>query len=483
MKLEFETYVVAISFITSFFAVFLSNGIIIGVPAIAQDFAMNNVIQNWVPTIFFLVVAVFTVPAGQISGKFGVKKSLLAGILVFLAGSIGACLSFSTESFLVFRIIQGAGVAFLNVSAMAMVVHAVKPQNRGKALGFTVTGVYLATSLSPVICGFLVHNLGWRSMFYFVIPFLVLCIILMILKIPQEWKTYEKDKIDKVGSVLYAIGILAFIYGFTSLITTTGKILTLTGLIILAIFGWYELRQKSPVFNMNLFKNKKFTSSNVAALCSYLAIMVVTTILNYHFQYVRGWDAQMSGMILIITPIIMAIMAPNAGKLSDRIHPQKLAALGIGIAAIGNPTVYRCSCNGAAGYRNGALLKSEHERHHELSSSKRCADSIRITGNNENHRPNNEFRAFDIDICMGNGQPETGSSICGNDCAGITNNLYNMYSRMCPCGIRITCRNQVKRQIQHRPLNQKTYLGTAFQCSDIHFSIFLMSFSSPFGIY
>ena len=148
MKLDLEKYVIFVSFITSFFAVFLSNGIIIGVPAIANEFAMNNVIQNWVPTIFFLVVAVFTVPAGQISGKFGVKKSLLAGILVFLIGSIGACLAFSTESFLVFRVIQGAGVAFLNVSAMAMVVQAVKPQNRGKALGFTVTGVYLATSLS-----------------------------------------------------------------------------------------------------------------------------------------------------------------------------------------------------------------------------------------------------------------------------------------------------------------------------------------------
>ena len=334
MEIKFETYVVFISFITSFFAVFLSNGIIIGVPAIASEFTMNNVIQNWVPTIFFLVVAVFTVPAGQISGKFGVKKSLLSGIIVFLIGSIGACLSFSTESFLLFRIIQGAGVAFLNVSAMAMVVSAVKPQNRGKALGFTVTGVYLATSLSPVICGFLVHNLGWRSMFYFVIPFLVLCIILMIFKIPQEWKTYQDDKIDKVGSLIYALGILAFIYGFTTLITTNGKILTVIGIILLIIFGAYELKQKSPVFNMKLFKNKKFTSSNIAALCSYLAIMVVTTILNYHFQYVRGWDAQMSGLILIITPIIMAIMAPNSGKLSDKVHPQKLAAAGMAIAAI-----------------------------------------------------------------------------------------------------------------------------------------------------
>ena len=334
MKFDLETIVIAVSFITSFFAVFLSNGIIIGVPAIAQEFAMNNVIQNWVPTIFFLVVAVFTVPAGQISGKFGVKKTLLAGVVLYLLASVGACLSFSTETFLVFRILQGAGVAFLNVSAMAMVVQAVKPQNRGKALGFTVTGVYLATSLSPVICGFLVHNLGWRSMFYFVIPFLVLCILLMVLKIPGEWKTYEKDKIDKTGSILYGIGILAFIYGFTTLTTTNGLLITIIGIVMLIIFGAYELRQKSPVFNMNLFKNKKFTSSNIAALCSYIAVMVITTILNYHFQYVRGWNAQMSGLILIITPIIMAIMAPNAGKLSDKIHPQKLAAIGMAIATV-----------------------------------------------------------------------------------------------------------------------------------------------------
>ena len=334
MKIEYETYVILISFLTSFFGVFLSNGIIIGVPAIANDFAMNNVIQNWIPTIFFLVMAVFTVPAGQISGKFGVKKSLLIGVVVFLIGSLGAALSFSTESFMLFRIIQGASVAFVNVAAMAMVVSAVKPQSRGKALGFTVTGVYLATSLSPVICGFLVYNFGWRSIFAVVIPFLVLCIILMILKVPQEWKTYEHDAIDKIGSVIYSIGILLFIYGFTNLINTTGLICTLLGIILLVVFAAWELKQTSPVFNMKLFKNTKFTSSNIAALCSYLAIMVVTTILNYHFQYVRGWNAQMAGMILIVTPIIMAILAPNTGKLSDRIHPQKLAAAGMAIATV-----------------------------------------------------------------------------------------------------------------------------------------------------
>lgn len=320
--MKFETYVIFVSFITSFFAVFLSSGIVLGVPSIATEFGMNNVVQNWIPTITLLVVAVFTLPAGQISGKYGVKKSLIAGVAIFLIASIGGALSFSTETFLFFRVIQGMGMAFLNVSAMAMVVQAINPQNRGKALGFTVTGIYLAGSLSPVICGFLVYNMGWRSMFYFVIPFLALCIVLMILKIPGEWKSYEDNEIDSIGYVIYGIGILLFVYGFTNLMNSLGMVSAVIGLCILAVFGYYELKVESPAFNMKLFKNMKFTSSNIAALCSYLAIAAITTLLNYHFQYVRGWDAQTSGILLIITPLIMAMIAPNAGKLSDKIHPK-----------------------------------------------------------------------------------------------------------------------------------------------------------------
>ena len=115
---------------------------------------------------------------------------------------------------------------------------------------------------------------------------------------------------------------------------TVGWVCVIIGLCLLIIFAYYELNVESPAFNMRLFKNMKFTSSNIAALCSYLAIAAITTILNYHFQYVRNWDAQLTGIMLIITPIIMALIAPNAGKLSDKIHPQKLAAFGMSIATV-----------------------------------------------------------------------------------------------------------------------------------------------------
>ena len=169
-------------------------------------------------------------------------------------------------------------------------------------------------------------------MFYITIPFLVLCILLMIFKLDSEWKVDEKIKIDKKGSILYMIGTFLFIYGFSDLVTPIGKICLIIGLIFLIVFAIYELRQKYPVFNVKIFKNRSFTSYNIAGFCGYFAVTVVTTILNYHFQYIKGWDPETAGLILIISPIIMSITAINAGRLSDKYHPQKIALIGMTIS-------------------------------------------------------------------------------------------------------------------------------------------------------
>ena len=432
MKFDSETSVVLVSFLTSFFAVFLAAGIVIGVPSIASEFGMNNVVQNWIITIALLVVAIFTLPAGQLSGKFGVKKSLVIGVLIFLVGSIGACLSFSSESFLFFRVIQGIGGAFSNVASMAMVVQAINPKNRGKALGFTVTGVYLAGSLSPVICGFLVYNFGWRSMFYFTIPFFVVCIALMILKIPGDWKTYENDKIDSIGYLIYGIGILLFIYGFTSLMTTFGKLSVAIGFILLLVFAYYETRVNTPAFNMRLFKNMKFTSSNIAALCSYLAIASLTTILNYHFQYVRGWNAQMAGLILIVTPI-GSYWNGNCN----------IGAIDLDIPGCKHSNLAHSHCNDFPRYRYGTLYKSKYKCNHEFSASKGDSKCFCSTICNENHWTDNEFRSSYPCVRLDYGKLKALLPICRYGCSSFSNSLYNMYNNLCSCNICFTCGNKI----------------------------------------
>ncbi|WP_405304750.1 MFS transporter [Methanobrevibacter sp.] len=329
MRNEIEKYMIIITFISSFFTVFVLNGVILAVPEIAKEFGMSNLTQNWTLTIFTLVGTMLTIPAGQIAGKYGFKRTLSIANSIFLIGLIGSIIAFSTETFLISRIVQAIGIAFVNVCEIAIITLSISKESRGKALGIIITGVYLGTSASPVICGFLVQNFGWRSIFIFSIIFIALCVILLKMKITPEWKTNENDKFDRIGSVLYMVGISLLIYGFSALITTTGKISLVMGIIILVIYFSYELKQKSPVFDVDLFRTKAFTAYNLAGMFGYFAAMVFTTLINYHFQYVKGFNPELTGFILIVSPIVMSITAPYAGKLSDKMHPQKIATVGM----------------------------------------------------------------------------------------------------------------------------------------------------------
>ena len=328
-----KNIVLIICTILSFFTVFAFNAVMIAVPSIAAEFGMNNIVQNWVTMIFLLIVAAFSIPAGQISGKYGLKKVTIISIIFFIIVSIVNVIVTTTELFLICRLLMGISIAFLNVTSMAMVVSAFDPQERGKAIGINITGVYLGLSLSPVIAGILDFQLGWRSIVLFSIPFMIL-LLAMLYKVKDEWITFEGLPLDIKGLIVYVIGILLFIYGFTRLNETIGMILTLVGIIVLALFAYIEIKTDYPVFDVRFFKDSKFLSSNFAALCAYLATFAVTTILNYHLQYIKGYDSQLSGIILIVAPLFQVVLAPLAGRWSDYINPQILSAVGMGLGTI-----------------------------------------------------------------------------------------------------------------------------------------------------
>lgn len=332
--MEKKNLLLLICTVLSFFTVFAVNAVNIVIPSIAAEFHMSNIVQNWVTIIFLLVVAVLSVPAGQISGKYGLKKVTNLSIILFIIISIANVLVTSQEQFLACRFILGISLAFINVTSMAMIVNVFPPEERGKALGINITGVYVGLSLSPVIGGIMNYNLGWRSVVLFGVPFMFLILALLLTRISDEWSSFENMPLDLKGSLTYGIGIVLFMYGFTVLNTQPGMILTVLGVIILVIFGLIELRQSYPVFDIRFFKNHKFLSANFASLCAYLATYAVTTILNYHLQYIKGFDSQTAGMILLVAPLCQVVLAPIAGRLSDRFVPQILAAIGMALGTI-----------------------------------------------------------------------------------------------------------------------------------------------------
>ena len=332
--MESKNLILLICTVLSFFAVFAVNSVMVVIPTIASEFHMSNIVQNWAIIIFLLVVAVLSVPAGQISGKYGLKKVTILSIILFIIISVVNVLVTSSNQFLACRFILGISLAFINVTSMAMVVSAFNPNERGKALGIIITGVYIGLSLSPVLGGILNYQLGWRSVVLFGVPFMAIILILLLTKVDDEWITFENIPIDYKGSIIYGIGMALLIYGFTILNETLGMILTALGIVFLVIFGLIELRQAHPVFDIKFFKNRQFLSANFASLCAYLATFAVTTILNYHLQYIKGFDSQFAGIILLGAPLCQVILAPIAGRLSDKYVPQILAAIGMGLGTI-----------------------------------------------------------------------------------------------------------------------------------------------------
>ncbi|MBQ6444561.1 MAG: MFS transporter [Methanosphaera sp.] len=325
-------YIILTAAIGSFTMAYASNGLSVILPTLASYFHISNILENWIVYIYLLVLSVAGVPLAKICGRYGLKSSFKLGLIIFSLGSLISMMSFDVVVMIMGRILQAIGATMTFVTNVSMITAEIPVNNRGRALGINVTGVYLGITISPTISGILVQNLSWR--FVFLITILLAMISYYLLcKIDDEWKL-EEAGLDKIGSVIYVVGIGLLLYGFTILNTHIGVVLVVTSLILLAIFVRYELKRENPVYEMRLFKNVNYTTSNIVALIAYLSTYVVSYVLNYHFQYIMALDAQTSGLILISTPVMMLLIAAQAGKLSDRINPAILQLLGVTLITI-----------------------------------------------------------------------------------------------------------------------------------------------------
>ena len=326
-------YIIIVSIISSFAVAFTSNAVSVALPVIAHDLNISNIMQNWIVSIYLLIIAAASEPFGKICVKYGLKLTYEIGLIVYMIGAILSGMAPDISVLIISRIIQALGSAILFVNGMALITAQLPENKRGQSIGFTVTGVYIGLALAPTISGILSQNVSWRSVFYVTIP-LTLISLFLLMRIKKEWKMEEEKPIDIRGSLLYVVGIILLMYGFTRINESVGIILFILGILVLAEFIKYELKIKNPIYEIRLFKNKIYTASNIASLISYFATFVVTYILNYHFQYIHGLDPQTSGIVLVVTPVIMAIIAPISGRLSDKYPPQIITAIGMGLVTI-----------------------------------------------------------------------------------------------------------------------------------------------------
>jgi len=319
----------------AFITPFMVSSINIALPFIGREFSMNTVLLNWVVLSYILALAVFIFPFGRIADIFGRKKLLIYGMAVFTLTSILCGLSFNAVILIASRVLQGISGASISVTVISILTSVYLPGERGKILGLNVAATYAGLSAGPFLGGFLVKYLGWRSIFFFVVPIGV-TVILLLLNIKQEWAEAKDEKFDYIGSVVYGVGLFGIVCGLSLIRYFWGPILLFIGIISIFFFGFYENKAKSPMLNVALIKsNRILTFSSIAALINYSATFAISYLLSLYLQYIKDFDPQKAGLILVAQPVVQAFFSPLTGKISDRIEPRIVASLGMALTSTG----------------------------------------------------------------------------------------------------------------------------------------------------
>ncbi|HNS49673.1 MAG TPA: MFS transporter [Anaerolineae bacterium] len=322
--------------LAGFLTPFMDSATTVALPAISQEFGMNAIQLSWIRMAYLLAAAALLVPFGKLADIWGRKRIFRIGISIFSAAALLSGLSLSGPMLIASRVLLGAGNAMVFGTGVAILTSVYPPAERGRVIGINVASVYLGLSLGPTIGGFLTGTLGWRSLYFFSVPLGLVALAYVLFRLEGEWAEARGERLDVPGSLLYGLALTGVLFGFSRLPRAQGAVLIAAGLVGLAVFGAWELRARYPVLNVRLLAgNRTFAFSNLAALIHYSATSGIAFLLSLYLQYIHGLKPDRAGLVLIAQPIVMAVLSPAAGRMSDRIDARVLASAGMACTSAG----------------------------------------------------------------------------------------------------------------------------------------------------
>jgi EmrB/QacA subfamily drug resistance transporter len=318
------------------FMIMLDNTVVnVALPSIAKDLGVSISSLEWVVDGYALTFGVLLLTGGKLADLLGRRRIFIVGLVIFTASSF-FCGFANTSSVLVgARVVQGIGAALMNPATLSIITATFPPRQRGMAIGIWAGVSALALAIGPLIGGAITEHINWSWVFYINVPIGILGIFAARIFI-DETKDTTEQRFDIPGLVSSAVALFALTFG---LIESNNRgwgdpfVLGLFGVaaVFFVVFVLLEQHQRLPMLDLGLFRNSSFASANTVMFLIGLAMFGTFFFVSLYVQNVLHYSPLKAGATFLPMTVMIILIAPNAGRLSDRLGPRAMIVPGVAL--------------------------------------------------------------------------------------------------------------------------------------------------------
>ena len=308
----------------------------ISLPTIIRSLNTDLTAVAWVVMAYLIVITGCLLLMGRLSDLFGQRRLYLIGFLTFTSGSALCGFSPTIDFLIGSRMIQGLGASALMANGPAILTTAYPEEERGKALGILGSVVSAGFLTGPILGGFLVEHLGWRSIFFINLPIGAIGIYLSS-KVLERVVPTGKSRVDLWGAILLFFFLTSLLLFLNQVVQGLAPLLWLwlfLSLFWFSLFIIVELRSPSPLVDLKVFRRRLFISSLGASFLSFWMSAAHTFVIPFFLQNILEYSPSKAGMLIFPVALTIMVMAPFAGRFSDRVGVRIPATIGLALTSL-----------------------------------------------------------------------------------------------------------------------------------------------------
>jgi EmrB/QacA subfamily drug resistance transporter len=328
----------AVSF--GLFMIMLDNTVVnVALKSIEKSLGVGQSELEWVVVGYALTFATFMLTGGKLADRYGRRLLFVIGLVIFTGASLACGLSQSAEFLIGARVVQGVGGAIMNPATLSIITATFPPRQRGMAIGIWVGVSGMALAIGPLVGGLLTQYVHWSWIFFINVPIGVIGIAVALWAIDESRDTSHEQRLDVPGLFSSAVGLFALTYALIEANTygwTSLRILLLFAVaaVALVVFILLELRQRLPMLDLTLFRSSTYSGANVAMLLVTLAMFGIFFFNSLFIQNILGYTPTQTGALFLPMTVLIILVAPQAGRLSDRLGSRWLIGSGLSLVTL-----------------------------------------------------------------------------------------------------------------------------------------------------